>query len=163
MADESSFDVVSKLDRQEVGNALQQAIKEIGQRFDFKGSKTKLEEQKDSIVISTDDEFRFKQVREILEAKMVKRGIDLKALDYGKLEPAAGSTVRCEVKLKNGIPIDTAKEIVKAIKEAKLKVQAAIQADQVRVSGKKKDDLQDVIQLLRNRDFGLPIQFVNYR
>ena len=163
MADEASFDVVSKLDRQEVGNALSQATKEIGQRFDFKGSKTEMKEEKYSIVVTTDDEFRFKQVKDILEAKMVKRGVDLKALEYGKLEPSAGGMVLCEIKLKSGIPSEIAKEIVKAIKDRKMKVQAAIQGEQVRVSGKKKDDLQEVIQLLRSRDFGLPLQFTNYR
>ena len=163
MADESSFDVVSKLEQPEVTNAVAQAMKEISQRYDFKGSKTEIREEKEQLVILTDDDFRFQQVKDILETKMVKRGIDLKALDYGKLEPAAGSTVRCIVKLKNGIPSEVAKEIVKAIKETKIKVQAAIQADQVRVSGKKRDDLQAIIALLRGRDFGLPLQFVNYR
>jgi len=163
MADESSFDVVSKLDMQEVANAVAQTVKEVGQRYDFKGSKTEIKEEKESLVITTDDEFRFKQVRDILETKMVKRGIDIKALDYGTITPSAGGTVRCEIKLKSGIPSDTAKSIVKAIKDRKMKVQAAIQGEQVRVSGKKRDDLQEVIQLLRSQDFGLPLQFVNYR
>ncbi len=163
MADESSFDVVSKLDRAEVTNAVSQATKEILQRFDFKGSKTEIKEEKESLIVVTDDDFRFKQVKDILEAKLVKRGIDLKALEYGTLEPAAGGTVRSEIKLKTGIPSDIAKAIVKAIKDRKMKVQAAIQGEQVRVSGKKKDDLQEVMSLLRSQDFGLPLQFTNYR
>jgi cyclic-di-GMP-binding protein len=163
MADEFSFDVVSKLDRQEVTNAVSQAKKEIAQRFDFKGSKTDITEEKESIVVVTDDDFRWKQVKEILEAKMVKRGIDIQALDYGTAQPAAGGTIRIEIKLKSGIPSDQAKAIVKAIKDRKMKVQAAIQGDQVRVTGKKKDELQEVMKVLRGEDFGLPLQFVNYR
>ena len=163
MADEFSFDVVSKLDRQEVTNAVSQAKKEIAQRYDFKGSKTEITEEKESLVVVTDDDFRWKQVKEILEGKMVKRGIDIQALDYGNLQPAAGGTVRIEIKLKSGIPSDQAKAIVKAIKDRKMKVQAAIQGEQVRVTGKKKDDLQEVMKVLRAEDFGLPLQFVNYR
>jgi len=165
MAQEFSFDVVSKVELQEVSNAVQQASKEIGTRFDFRGSKSKIEwnEKELALTLTSDDEHKLKSVVDILETRLVKRGIVPKSLDFQKIEPAAGSTVRQLVKIQQGIPSEKAKEIVKAIKDRKLKVQAAIQADQVRVSGRAKDDLQDVMALLRAGDFGVPLQFTNYR
>ncbi len=163
MAAENSFDIVSKIEMTEVTNAVTQAVKEISQRFDFKGSKSSITQEKDALVIVSDDEYKLKSVVDILQGKLVKRGVPLKNLDYEKVEPAAGGTVRQRVKLVSGIPQDKAKEIVKAIKDTKLKVQAAIQSDQVRVSGKNRDDLQSVIAMLKGRDFGVELQFVNYR
>jgi uncharacterized protein YajQ (UPF0234 family) len=147
----------------EVTNAVTQAMKEIGQRFDFKGSKSNITQEKDALVIISDDEFKLKSVVDILQGKLVKRGVPLKNLTYNKVEPAAGGTVRQRVTLVSGVPTEKAKEIVKAIKDSKIKVQAAIQADQVRVSGKNRDDLQAVIQMLKGRDFGVELQFTNYR
>lgn len=163
MAAENSFDIVSKIDMAEVTNAVTQATKEISQRFDFKGSKSSITEEKDALAIISDDDYKLKSVVDILQAKLVKRGVPTKNLSYGKVEPAAGGTVRQRVTLQQGIPSDKAKEIVKAIKDSKLKVQAAIQADQVRVSGKNRDDLQAVMQLLKGKDFGIELQFTNYR
>jgi len=165
MAQENSFDVVSKVDLQEVQNAVQQASKEIVTRFDFRGSKSKIEwnEKELELTLTSDDEHKLKSVVDILETKLVKRGIAVKSLDFQKVEPAAGATVRQIVKIQQGIPIEKARAIVKAIKDSKIKVQASIQADQVRVAGKSRDDLQGVIALLRGEDFGLPIQFLNYR
>jgi len=163
MAQESSFDVVSKTDMQEVANAVQQAKKEIATRFDFRGSKSEIELKADEITLVSDDEQKLKSVKDIVEEKLVRRKVSLKALDYQKLEPASGSTVRQRVKIVQGIESEKAKAIVKKIKDAKIKVQASIQGDQVRVAGKNKDDLQRVIQMLREDDFGVPLQFVNYR
>jgi len=163
MAQEFSFDVVSKTDMQEVANAIQQAQKELAQRFDFKGSKSSIELTPEEIVLISDDEGKLRSVIDILETKLVKRGVALKALDFGKLEQAAGSTVRQRVKIVQGIEIEKAKAIVKAIKDAKLKVQASIQSDQVRVVGRSKDDLQKAIALVKGNDFGIPLQFTNYR
>jgi uncharacterized protein YajQ (UPF0234 family) len=163
MAAENSFDVVSKINMSEVTNAVTQALKEIGQRFDFKGSKSNITEEKDGLVVLSDDEYKLKSVIDILQGKLVKRGVPIKNLTYGKVEPAQGGTVRQRITLQQGIPSDKAKEIVKAIKDAKLKVQAAIQADQVRVSGKSRDELQSVISLLKGKDFGIELQFTNYR
>ena len=165
MAQEFSFDVVSKVDLQEVSNAVQQASKEIATRFDFRGSKSRIEwNDKDLLLtLTSDDEHKLKSVVDILETRLVKRGIAVKSLDYQKIEPAANATVRQPAKIQQGISSDQAKEIVRAIKDQKLKVQASIQADQVRVSGKSKDDLQSVMALLRGRDFGVPLQFTNYR
>lgn len=165
MAQENSFDVVSKVDLQEVQNAVQQASKEIVTRFDFRGSKSKVEwnEKELQLTLTSDDEHKLKSVVDILETKLVKRGIAVKSLDFQKVEPAAGATVRQNVKVQQGIPIEKARAIVKAIKDSKIKVQASIQADQVRVAGKSRDDLQSVIALLRGEDFGLPLQFLNYR
>lgn len=163
MASENSFDIVSKIDMAEVTNAVNQAMKEIGQRFDFKGSKSSITQEKDSIVIISDDEYKLKSVVDILQGKLVKRGVPIKNLLYGKIEPAQAGTVRQRIALQQGIPTEKAKEIVKAIKDTKLKVQASIQADQVRVSGKSRDDLQSIIQMLKARDFGLELQFTNYR
>jgi len=165
MASDNSFDIVSKTDMQEVKNAIEQALKEVAQRFDFKGSKSdvKLEEKNNEIIVSSDDEYKLKSLIDILQAKLVKRGISLKALTYGKIESALGGTARQSIKLQQGIPSENAKEIVKAIKETKIKVQSQIQGDQVRVSGKNRDDLQSVIKFLRESDFGIDMQFLNYR
>ena len=163
MAAENSFDVVSKIDMAEVTNAVTQAMKEIGQRFDFKGSKSNITQEKDALVILSDDEYKLKSVIDILQGKLVKRGVPVKNLTYGKVEAALAGTVRQKIALQQGIPIDKAKELVKAIKDSKIKVQASIQADQVRVSGKDRDNLQTVIQLLKGRDFGIELQFDNYR
>ena len=163
MAAENSFDIVSKIEMTEVTNAVTQAMKEIGQRFDFKGSKSNITQEKEALVIISDDEFKLKSVVDILQGKLVKRGVPVKNLSYGKVEPSLGGTVRQRVALQQGIPADKAKEIVKTIKDTKTKVQASIQADQVRVSGKNRDDLQSVIQLLKGRDFGIELQFTNYR
>jgi uncharacterized protein YajQ (UPF0234 family) len=165
MAQENSFDVVSKVDLQEVQNAVQQAGKEIATRFDFRGSKSRVDWNEKDLVLTllSDDEHKLKSVVDILETKLVKRGVAIKSLDFQKVEPAAGGTVRQAVKVQQGIPTEKSKEIVRAIKDSKIRVQAAIQADQVRVSGKNRDDLQAVIALIRGRDFGLPLQFTNYR
>jgi len=165
MADEHSFDIASKVDLQEVLNAVQQATKEISQRFDFKGSKSSIELNKDKheITLVSDDELKLKTVVDILQTKLVKRGVSLKALQYGKVDAAAGNTVRQIVTLQQGIPIEKAKEIVKLIKDTKMKVQAEIQKDQVRVKAKKIDDLQTLIALLREKDLGIHIDFLNYR
>ena len=165
MADEHSFDIASKVDLQEVLNAVQQAMKEILQRFDFKGSKSSIDLNKDKheITLVSDDELKLKTVVDILQTKLVKRGVSLKALQYGKVDQAAGNTVRQLVTLQQGIPVDKAKEIVKLIKDTKMKVQAEIQKDQVRVKAKKIDDLQALIALLRGKDLGIHIDFINYR
>jgi cyclic-di-GMP-binding protein len=163
MAQESSFDIVSKTDMQEVTNAIQQAQKELAQRFDFKGSSSSIELSAEEIVLISDDEGKLVSVKDILESKLVKRKVSLKALDYGKLEAASMGTVRQKVKIVQGIESEKAKAIVKKIKDAKLKVQASIQSDQVRVAGKNKDDLQRAIALIREADFGIPLQFTNYR
>jgi uncharacterized protein YajQ (UPF0234 family) len=165
MAQEFSFDVVSKVDLQEVSNAVQQASKEIATRFDFRGSKSEIgwNEKELELTLHSDDEGKLKSVKDILETRLVKRGVALKSLDYQKLEPATMGTVRQVAKIQQGIPSERAKEMVKAIKERKLKVQAAIQGDQLRVSGRAKDDLQEAMGVLRAGDFGVPVQFTNYR
>ncbi len=163
MAQEFSFDVVSKTDMQEVANAVQQAQKEMVQRFDFKGSKSSIELTAEEIVLVSDDEGKLRSVKDILEGRLVKRKVSLKALDYGKLEQAALGTVRQHVRIVQGIESEKAKAIVRTIKDAKLKVQASIQSDQVRVVGRNKDDLQRAIALLRENDYGIPLQFTNYR
>lgn len=162
---DNSFDIVSKVEMPEVVNAIQQAVKEIGQRYDLKGTRSEIElnEKERKIVVSSSDDFHLKAVVEILQGKLVKRNVPLKALSYGAVQPAAGSTVRQEITLQQGIPIEKAREIVKAIKETKKKVQASIQGDLVRVSGKERDTLQGVIAMLRQRDFGIDMQFTNYR
>ncbi|HZT37719.1 MAG TPA: YajQ family cyclic di-GMP-binding protein [Bryobacteraceae bacterium] len=162
---ENTFDIVSKVEMPEVVNAIQQAMKEITQRFDLKDSKSHIElnEKEHKITLASQDEFKLKSVIDVLEQKLVKRKVPLKALNYGPVIPAAGSTVRQEITLQQGIPVEKAREIVKAIKESKKKVQASIQGDYVRVSGKDRDTLQEVIHLLRQRDFGIDMQFTNYR
>ena len=165
MADTFSFDVVSKVDMQEVDNALNQARKEIIQRYDFKGSKTSIEVKlkESEIVLISDDDFKMKAVVDILQSKFVKRGVPLKALTYGAIEPAAGATVRQVIKLQNGIDKENAKLITKMIKDSKLRVQAQIMEDQVRITGKSKDDLQSAMALIREADMKFAVQFVNYR
>jgi cyclic-di-GMP-binding protein len=163
MATEFSFDVVSKTDMQEVSNAIQQAQKELAQRFDFKGSKSSIELSGEELVLVSDDEGKLVSVKDIVESKLVKRKVSLKALEYGKIEPAAGGTVRQRAKIVQGIETEKAKAIVKTIKDAKVKVQASIQADQVRVTGRSKDDLQRAMSLVRDNDYGIPLQFTNYR
>lgn len=161
---ENSFDIVSKVDLQEVSNAIQQALKEVHQRFDLKDSKSHIElEGKDAIVLSSQDDYKLKAVNDVLQQKLVKRGVPLKALDYGAVESAAGSTVRQRVTMQQGIPIEKARQIVKAVKDSKKKVQASIQGDFVRVSGKDRDSLQEIIALLKSSDFGIDMQFTNYR
>ena len=163
MPQDFSFDVVSKTDMQEVSNAIQQAQKELAQRFDFKGSKSSIELTAEEIVLVSDDEGKLRSVIDILETKLVKRGVALKAIDYQKIEQAAGGTVRQRAKIVQGIETEKAKAIVKAIKDAKVKVQASIQSDQVRVTGRSKDDLQKAIAIVKGNDFGIPVQFTNYR
>jgi uncharacterized protein YajQ (UPF0234 family) len=163
MAGENSFDIVSDVDLMEVSNAVQQAMKEIRQRFDFKGSVSDIKHEKDSLTLNSDDESRLKAVIDILTTKLVKRGVSLKALEYGAILPAAKGSVRQVVTVRKGIPSEKAKEIVKFIKGSGIRVQAQIQEDQVRVVGKKRDDLQAVIQAVKGQDFGLDLQFTNYR
>ncbi len=163
MARSNSFDVQSKTDLDEVRNALNQTMKEVKQRFDFKGSCSNVELEETTLVLRSDDDYRLKSLNDILQQKLIKRGVSLKALTYGKIEPASGGTVRQRVSIQQGIPSEKAREIVKVIKNAKLKVQVAIQGDLVRVSGKDRDLLQEVIQLLRENDFGIDMQFANYR
>ncbi len=161
---ENSFDIVSKVELQEVNNAIQQALKEVHTRYDLKDSKSNIElEGKEAIVLSSADEYKLKAVNDVFQGKLVKRGVPLKALSYGKIEDAAGSTVRQRITMQQGIPTEKAREIVKAIKDTKKKVQAAIQGDLVRVSGKDRDTLQEIMAVLRGRDFGIDMQFTNYR
>lgn len=160
---ENSFDIVSEVSMQEIDNALNQARREIETRFDFKGSKSEIKYDNNVINLVSDDEFKLKNVVDILESKMVKRGIDLKTLKYGKVEQAAGNTVRQQVDIQQGIDANLAKEIIKDIKNSKIKVQASIQGDKLRVSGKERDDLQKVIQMLKEKDYEVPLQFTNYR
>ena len=160
---ESSFDVVSSVDLQEVKNAISQAMKEITTRFDLKGTASDVSLTGEEIVLSSSDEFKLKAVRDVLEERLVKRSVPLKALTFGTIEKAFGGTTRQKVALQKGIPSDKAREIVKVIKGAKIKVQAAIQGDQVRVSGKNRDHLQAVIKLLKSTDLGIDMQFTNYR
>jgi hypothetical protein len=162
MAD-SSFDIVSSVNLQEVKNAIAQATKEIQTRFDLKSTGSKVELQGEEIALASSDEFKLKAVREVLEERLVKRGVPLKALTYGNVDQALGQTVRQRITLQKGIPSEKAREIVKVIKGSKLKVQAAIQGDQLRVSGKDKDALQGVIRLLKGTDLGIDMQFTNYR
>jgi cyclic-di-GMP-binding protein len=163
MPADNSFDIVCKVDMQEVTNALDQARREVDTRYDLKGTKNEIVLEKTDIVITAADEMKLKAVVDILQSKLHKRGVPLKALTYGKVEPAAGSTFKQKIGLQQGIPIEKAREIVRLIKDTKLKLQASIQEDQVRVTGKNKDDLQKVIALLRERDLGIALQFVNYR
>jgi len=162
---DNSFDVVSKIDLAEVNNAIQQTLKEVHTRFDLKNTKTRVElnEKEHQLLLASDDEFKLRAVNDILQQKLVKRSVPLKGLSYGKIESAAGSTAQQTITMQQGIPIEKAREIVKTIKNSKLKVQASIQADAVRVSGKDRDVLQNVIKLLRDTDFGIDMQFTNYR
>jgi cyclic-di-GMP-binding protein len=163
MAADSSFDIVCKIEMQEVTNALDQARREVETRYDLKGTRNEIALEKTDIVVTTADEMKLKAVVDILQSKLHKRGVPLKALSYGKVESAAGSTFRQRIGLQQGIPMEKAREIVRLIKDTKLRVQAAIQDEQVRVTGKSKDDLQKVIALVRERDLGIAVQFTNYR
>ena len=165
MADLHSFDVVSQINMAEMKNAVDQTLKELRQRFDFKNSKSDLtlKEKENELVTVSDDEYKLKALLEILKAKCVKRSVSLKALVYGKVEEAQGGTVRQVIQIQSGLTMEKAKEISKGIRDAKLKVQAQIQGDQVRVQSKSKDDLQTVIAFLKQQDFGVDLQFVNYR
>jgi hypothetical protein len=164
MAQDNSFDIVSKVDIQEVRNAIEQAIKEVRARFDLKDSHSEIKlEGDDAIQLASADEYKLEAVKEILAQKLVKRGISLKALTYGKLEPATGSSVRQKITLQQGIPTEKAKEIVRILKDSKKKAQASIQGDTVRVSSKDRDTLQEVIALLKGKDLGIDMQFTNYR
>ncbi|MBC5814911.1 MAG: YajQ family cyclic di-GMP-binding protein [Candidatus Eremiobacteraeota bacterium] len=163
MATDYSFDVVSKIDQQELDNALNQTRKEIMGRFDFKNSKTSIENTDKEITIISDDELKMKNVLDTLQAKLIKRGISIKAFDWGKDEPAASDTVRRIIKIQSGIPKDKCKPIIEKIKASKLKVNSQIQGEQIRISGKDKDDLQKAQQLLRDMDYEVPLQFDNYR
>ena len=162
---DNSFDVVSKIEMPEVLNAVQQALKEVQQRFDLKDSHSNIEvnEKDNKILLHSKDEFKLKAVVDILQSKLIKRHVPLKGLTYGEIIPSAGSTVKQEVALQQGIEIEKAREIVKKIKDSKLKVQASIQGDFVRVAGKDRDILQSAIKLLRDTDFGIDVQFTNYR
>ena len=165
MATENSFDIVSKVDNQEVRNAVEQAQKELRSRFDLKDSKSEINlvDGDKELQLASSDEYKLQAVTEILQQKLAKRGVSLKSLTYGKIEHAAGSSVRQKIALQQGIPTEKAKEITKLIKEAKSKAQATIQGDTVRVSSKDRDTLQDMIALLKKHDFGLDLQFTNYR
>ena len=163
MAKECSFDVVSKIDMQEVKNAVNQTNKEISQRYDFRNSKAEVVLEEDTVKILADSDFQLKSVIDILQSKLIRRKVAVKNLEYGKVESASGGMVRQSISIKQGIDDKTAKKIVKDIKSLKLKVQTKIMEDQLRVSGKKKDDLQKVIQFLKENDYGLELQFVNFR
>jgi len=165
MASDNSFDIVSKVDIQELNNAIQQSLKEIHTRFDLKDSKSNitLEEKDTVIVLHSADDYKLKAVTDILQTKMVKRGVSLKALTYGAVEPAASSTVRQKITMQQGIATEKAKEIVKLIKDSKKKAQASIQGDVVRVSSKDRDTLQEIMGMLKNKDLGIDMQFTNYR
>jgi uncharacterized protein YajQ (UPF0234 family) len=163
MAAENSFDIACKVDMQEVANAINQATREIETRYDLKGSKNEIKQEKMDLLLASGDEMKLKAVLDILQSKLHRRGIDLKALTIGEPEPAAGATLKQKITLQDGIPIEKAKEIVRHIKDSKIKVQASIQEKQVRVSGKNRDDLQAAIALVKGKDFGVALQFTNYR
>jgi len=165
VADQFSFDVVSEVNMQELKNALDQATKEIKQRFDFKDSKTEisLKEKEKELVVVSDDEYKLKAVQEIIKTKCVKRGVSVKAFTHGAIEPALSGTVRQVAKIQTGLALEKAKDISKAIKDSKLKVQAQIQGEQVRILSKSKDELQSAIAFLKGKDFGVDLQFTNYR
>ena len=163
MAQQNSFDIVSQVDRAEVTNAIHQTMKEVGQRFDFKGSSARVVLEDKELVLSAEDETKLRNMNDILQQKLVRRGVPLKALSYGDPEPAAGGTVKQRAQIQQGIPQEKAKDIVKFIKDSKAKVQASIQGDTVRISGRDRDTLQQVIAGLKGRDFGIHMQFTNYR
>ncbi|GGG11813.1 YajQ family cyclic di-GMP-binding protein [Paenibacillus abyssi] len=163
MSSESSFDIVSKVDMQELSNAIQQAEREIETRFDFKGSKSSIGLEKEDLIVASDDEYKLKSVIDILQSKMIKRGVPIKNLEYGKIEPASSGTVRQRIKLKQGIEQDISKKINILIRDSKLKVKSQVQGDQIRVTGKSRDDLQAVMALLRGADLAIDLQFTNYR
>jgi cyclic-di-GMP-binding protein len=163
MAKENSFDIVSKIDHAEITNAINQTIKEVRQRFDFKGSNADIKLEKTELIMTAEDDMKLRNMNDIFQQKLVRRNVPLKAMSYGKVEPAAGGTVRQQVTIQQGIPQEKAKEIVKFIKDEKLKVQASIQGDTVRVSGRDRDVLQDTIAKLKSKDFEIDMQFTNYR
>ena len=163
MAQQNSFDIVSQVDRAEINNALDQTMKEVRQRFDFKGSAAAVVLEAEELILTAEDETKLRNMNDILQQKLVRRSVPLKAFNYGKIEPAAGGTVRQHVAIQQGIPTDKAKEIVKFIKETKAKVQASIQGDVVRITGKDRDTLQDIIAQLKGKDFNINMQFSNYR
>jgi len=163
MAKSNSFDIVSKTDLNEVLNAVNQVMKEVRTRFDFKGSSSSVQIESEALVLVADDDYKLRSLTEILEQKLVKRNVSLKALSFGKVEDAAGGTVRQQIDIQQGIPSEKAKEISKVVRDLKLKVQASIQGDLVRVSGRDRDTLQNVIQELKERDFGIDMHFTNYR
>ena len=163
MAQQNSFDVVSQVDRAEISNAINQTLKEVGQRFDFKGSHASVALEEKELVLTAEDETKLRNMNDILQQKLVRRGVPLKALSYGTVEPAAGGTVRQRAQIQQGIPQEKAKETVKLIKDSKAKVQASIQGETVRVTGKDRDTLQQVIATLKAKDFGINMQFTNYR
>ncbi|HEY8227729.1 MAG TPA: YajQ family cyclic di-GMP-binding protein [Pyrinomonadaceae bacterium] len=163
MAQQNSFDIVSHVDNAEISNALNQTIKEVRQRFDFKGSHANVVHEKTELILTAEDETKLRNMNDILQQKLVRRGVPLKALSYGHIEPAAGGIVRQRAQIQQGIPQEKAKEVVKFIKDSKAKVQASIQGDVVRVSGRDRDTLQDVIAELKAKDFGIHMQFTNYR
>lgn len=158
-----SFDIVSRVDRQEVRNAVDQAQRELANRYDFKGTKAEIVSEKDDITLIADDEFRMDQLKDILFSKLIKRGIDARQIEYGKLEPGSGVSVRQKVEFKQGIAQDVAKDVSKKIKDKGLKVSTSIQGDELRVNGKDKDELQKVIQFVKGLDLPVPVSFVNYR
>jgi uncharacterized protein YajQ (UPF0234 family) len=163
MAQQNSFDIVSEVDRAEITNAVNQTMKEVRQRFDFKDSKAAVALEEKDLVLSAEDETKLRNMNDILQQKLVRRGVPVKALSYGDPEPAAGGTVRQRATIQQGIPQEKAKEVVKFIKDSKAKVQASIQGEMVRVSGKDRDTLQQVIASLKTKDFGINMQFTNYR
>jgi uncharacterized protein YajQ (UPF0234 family) len=163
MAQQNSFDIVSEVDRAEITNAINQTIKEVRQRFDFKGSTATVALEADELILTAEDETKLRNMNDIFQQKLVRRGVPLKALSYGTVDPAGGGTVRQKVQIQQGIPQEKAKEVVRFIKDSKAKVQASIQGDIVRVSGKDRDTLQAVIADLKAKDFGINMQFSNYR
>ncbi|MBB3109462.1 hypothetical protein FHS18_001514 [Paenibacillus phyllosphaerae] len=163
MSSESSFDIVSKVDMQELSNAITQAEREIDTRFDLKGTKSSISLEKDNLIVASDDDYKLGIVLDILQSKMIKRGVPIKNLEYGKIEPASGQTVRQKIRLKSGIEQDVSKKINVLIRDSKLKVKSQVQGDQLRVTGKSKDDLQAVMQLLRGADLAIDLQFTNFK
>lgn len=163
MAADFSFDIVSRVNHMEVKNAVDQAQKELANRYDFKGSKAEIIENKESVTLIADDDFKMNQLKDILESKLVKRGVDRRQFDWGKSEPATGLTIRQELKFKAGIAQEIAKPLIKQIKDKGFKVQAQIQGDEIRVSGKSKDDLQKTIQFIKGLDLEVPVDFINFR
>jgi uncharacterized protein YajQ (UPF0234 family) len=163
MAQQNTFDIVSQVDRAEINNALDQTMKEVRQRFDFKGSVAAVVLEEEELILTAEDETKLRNMNDILQQKLVRRNVPLKAFNYGRIEPAAGGTVRQHVAIQQGIPTDKAKEIVKFIKDTKAKVQASIQGDVVRVAGKDRDTLQDIITKLKAKDFNINMQYTNYR
>lgn len=163
MAQQNSFDIVSEVDRAEITNAINQTVKEVRQRFDFKGSTATVALEANELILTAEDETKLRNMNDIFQQKLVRRGVPLKALSYGTVDPAAGGTVRQKVQIQQGIPQEKAKEVVRFIKDSKTKVQASIQGDIVRVAGKDRDTLQAVIADLKSKDFGINMQFSNYR